>query len=162
IQHAENTRLTVNSPVNQGPFAFRMGLRGQPEESEANIVERDIALARETNAHLHVAHISTAKALQAVRTAKHRGIRVTCEVAPHHFLFKASDIGKYNTSYKMNPPLRSATDREAMLVGLTDGTIDAIATDHAPHAAFEKDVEFERAAFGITGLEVAVATAITR
>lgn len=162
IQHAEDTRLTANSPVNQGAFAFRMGLRGQPPDAEASVVERDIALARETNAHLHVAHISTAAALEAVRTAKHRGVRVTCEVAPHHFLFIDSDIGEYNTNYKMNPPLRSAADRDAMLVGLNDGTIDAIATDHAPHAAFEKDVEFERAAFGITGLEIALAAAITR
>jgi dihydroorotase len=162
IQHAEDTRLTANSPVNQGAFAFRMGLRGQPDSAEARIVERDIALARETNAHLHVAHISTAAALEAVRGAKRRGIRVTCEVAPHHFCFIDSDIGEYNTNYKMNPPLRSAGDREAMLAGLADGTVDAIATDHAPHAAFEKDVEFERAAYGITGLEVALGIAITR
>src|SRR4051794_7862882 len=95
IQHAEDTRLTANSPVNQGAFAFRMGLRGQPDSAEARIVERDIALARETNAHLHVAHISTAAALEAVRGAKRRGIRVTCEVAPHHFCFIDSDIGEY-------------------------------------------------------------------
>ena len=162
IQHAEDTRLTVNSPLNQGPFAFRMGLRGQPPEAEGRIVERDVALARETNAHLHVAHISTAAALEAVRNAKRHGVRVTCEVAPHHFSFIDSDIGEYNTNYKMNPPLRSEADREAMLAGLVDGTIDAIATDHAPHAAFEKDVEFERAAYGITGLEVALGLAITR
>ncbi len=161
IQHAEDTRVTANCPVNQGPFAFRMGLRGQAPEAEARIVERDIALARETNSHLHVAHISTAAALNAVRAAKRHGIRVTCEAAPHHFSFIDSDIGEYNTNYKMNPPLRSTADREAMLLGLSDGTVDAIATDHAPHAAFEKDVEFERAAFGITGLEVALAVAIT-
>lgn len=162
IQHAEDTRLTANCPMNQGPFAFKMGLRGQPAEAEARIVERDIALARETNSHLHVAHISTAAALEAVRSAKRRGVRVTCECAPHHFSFIDTDIGEYNTNYKMNPPLRTAADRDAMLVGLNDGTIDAIATDHAPHAAFEKDVEFERAAFGITGLEVALGVAIIR
>jgi dihydroorotase len=162
IQHAEDTRLTVNSPVNQGAFAFRMGLRGQPPVAEARIVQRDITLARETNAHLHVAHVSTAAALEAVRQAKRHGVRVTCEVAPHHFSFVDSDIGEYNTNFKMNPPLRSEADREAMLAGLVDGTVDAIATDHAPHAAFEKDVEFERAAFGITGLEIALGAAITR
>ena len=162
IQHAEDTRLTANCPMNLGPFSFKMGLRGQPGEAEARIVERDIALARETNSHLHVAHISTAAALEAVRAAKHRGVRVTCECAPHHFSFIDSDIGEYNTNYKMNPPLRTAADRDAMLVGLSDGTIDAIATDHAPHAAFEKDVEFERAAFGITGLEVALGIAVTK
>jgi dihydroorotase len=162
IQHAEDSRLTANSPVNAGPFAFRMGLRGQPTDAESKIVERDIALTRETNSHLHVAHVSTAASLAAIREAKRRGVRVTCEVAPHHFSFIDTDIGEYNTNYKMNPPLRSATDREAMLAGLVDGTVDAIATDHAPHAAFEKDVEFERAAFGITGLEVALGMAITR
>jgi dihydroorotase len=161
IQHAEDTRLTANCPVNQGAFAFRMGLRGQPSDAEARIVERDIALARETNDHLHVAHVSTAAALAAIREGKRRGVRVTCEVAPHHFCFIDSDIGEYNTNYKMNPPLRSAVDREAMLAGLIDGTVDAIATDHAPHAAFEKDVEFERAAYGITGLEVALGIALT-
>jgi dihydroorotase len=162
IQHAEDTRLTANSPVNAGGFAFRMGLRGQPNDAEARIVERDITLARETNAHLHVAHVSTAAALAAIREAKRRGVRVTCEVAPHHFSFIDSDIGEYDTNYKMNPPLRADADREAMLAGLVDGTVDAIATDHAPHAAFEKDVEFERAAYGITGLEIALGMAITR
>ena len=162
IQHAEDTRLTANSPVNAGAFAFRMGLRGQPSDAEARIVERDTALARETNAHLHVAHVSTAAALAVIREAKRRGVRVTCEVAPHHFGFIDSDIGEYNTNYKMNPPLRAEADREAMLAGLIDGTVDAIATDHAPHAAFEKDVEFERAAYGITGLEIALGMAITR
>ncbi len=162
IQHAEDTRLTANCPVTQGAFAFRMGLRGQPSEAESRLVERDISLARETNSHLHVAHISTAAALQSVHTAKRRGIRVTCEVAPHHFLFIDSDIGEYNTNYKMNPPLRSSEDRQALLSGLSEGTVDAIATDHAPHAAFEKDVEFDRSAFGITGLEIALGAAITK
>ncbi len=162
IQHAEDTRLTVNSPVNYGAFAFRMGLRGQSHDAEAKVVQRDIALARETSGHLHVAHISTAGALEAVRQAKRHGVRVTCEVTPHHFSFIDRDIGEYNTNYKMNPPLRSQADREAMLAGLVDGTVDAIATDHAPHATFEKDVEFERSAFGITGLEIALGAAMTR
>jgi len=162
IQHAEDTRLTANSPVNYGAFAFRMGLRGQSPDAEAKVVQRDIALARETSGHLHVAHISTAAALEAVRQAKRHGVRVTCEVTPHHFSFIDSDIGEYNTNYKMNPPLRAEADREAMLAGLIDGTVDAIATDHAPHAAFEKDVEFERSAFGITGLEIALGAAMTR
>jgi dihydroorotase len=162
IQHAEDTRLTANCPMNLGPYSFKMGLRGQPAEAEGRIVERDITLARETNSHLHVAHVSTAAALAAIRAAKRHGVRVTCEVAPHHFSFIDSDIGEYSTNYKMNPPLRAPADREALLVGLTDGTVDAIATDHAPHAAFEKDIEFERAAFGVTGLEIALGAAITR
>ncbi|HWR35860.1 MAG TPA: dihydroorotase [Clostridia bacterium] len=162
IQHAEDTRLTAGRPMNLGPTSFRLGLRGQPASAEARVVERDIALAAETGAHLHIAHISTAEALQAVRKAKRAGVQVTCEVAPHHFLFIDEDIGDYNTNLKMNPPLRSAADREAMLAGIADRTIDAIATDHAPHARYEKNVEFDRAAYGITGLEVALALAITR
>lgn len=162
IQHAEDTRITANCPMNLGPYSFKMGLRGQPAEAEGRIVERDITLARETNSHLHVAHVSTAAALAAIRAAKRHGVRVTCEVAPHHFSFIESDIGEYNTNYKMNPPLRTTADREALLVGLTDGAVDAIATDHAPHADFEKDIEFERAAFGVTGLEIALGAAITR
>lgn len=147
--------------MNLGVSSFRMGMRGQSAEAESRIVERDIALAQEIGAHLHIAHISTAGTLEAVRKAKRNGARVTCEVAPHHFLFTDSDIGDYDTNYKMNPPLRSAADRDAMLAGLIDGTIDAIATDHAPHAQYEKNMEFDRAAFGIIGLETALGLAIT-
>src|SRR5438067_326473 len=162
IQHAEDTRLTSGGVMNAGPQAFRLGLRGMPAEAESAIVERDIALARQTRARLHVAHISTAAAVKAVRRAKKDKARVSCEVTPHHFTLIDEDVGDYNPAMKMNPPLRSHADREAMLAGLADGTIDAIATDHAPHAAHEKNVEFERAAFGIIGLETALALAITQ
>ena len=113
-------------------------------------------------ARLHVAHLSTADALKAVRRGKRGKVRVTCEVTPHHFVLSDGDMRDYDANFKMNPPLRSAPDREAILVALADGTVDAIATDHAPHALHEKCIEFERAAFGITGLETALGLAITR
>jgi dihydroorotase len=160
IQHAEDTSLTKGAVMHQGARAFRLGLRGMAAEAEWKIVARDIQLARETGGHLHVAHISTAGAAQAVREAKQQGIRVTCEVTPHHFALTDEDIGEYDSNYKMNPPLRSPADREAMIAGLLDGTIDAIATDHAPHALHEKRQEFDRAPFGIIGLETALGLAI--
>ena len=162
VQHAEDTRLTADCSVNEGPVAFRLGLRGMSAKSEASIVERDVALAETANAHLHVAHVSTAAALKPIRRGKRNHVNVTCEVTPHHFTLTDEDIVDYDTRFKMNPPLRSAADREALLVALADGTIDAIASDHAPHAQYEKEVEFERAPFGITGLETALALAITR
>ena len=160
IQHAEDTRLTLGCSMNLGPTSLRLGLRGMSAESESNIVERDIRLARETGGHLHVAHISTKKALDAVRRAKREGLQVTCEVTPHHFTLLDEHIGQYNTDYKMCPPLRGEEDRDAMVRGLLDGTIDAIATDHAPHAFHEKQQEFERAPMGITGLETALPIAL--
>ena len=160
IQHAEDTRLTGGCTMHLGPTSFRLGLRGMPAEAESRIVERDINLARETGAHLHVAHISTRKTLAAIRRAKRAGVNVTCEVTPHHFTLLDEHVGDYDTNYKMNPPLRSADDREAMVAGLLDGTIDAIATDHAPHALDEKQQEFDRAPMGITGLETALAIAL--
>ena len=161
IQHAEDTRLTKGAPMNEGATSFRLGLRGQPPESEWRIVERDVRLAHDTRGRMHVAHISTAKALEYVKMGKKAGARVSCEVCPHHFMFTEEDCAGYDTRYKMNPPLRSAEDREALLRGLEDGSVDAISTDHAPHAQYEKYVEFDKSAFGITGLEVAFATAIT-
>lgn len=147
--------------MNLGPTSFRLGLRGMSNAAESDIVARDIALAKETKAHIHVAHISTAEAMEAVRQAKKAGIRATAEVTPHHFTLIDENIGDFDTHYKMNPPLRSLADRQAMIAGIADGTIDAIATDHAPHAFHEKQVEFERAAFGITGLETALPLALT-
>ena len=163
IQHAEDTRTTENCSMNDGPTSFRLGLRGMKTAAEASIVERDVQLAQQfTGARLHVAHLSTADALKAVRRGKRSRARVTCEVTPHHFTLTDADVCDYNTSCKMNPPLRSASDREALLVALADGTVDAIATDHAPHAIHEKVMEFERALFGVTGLETALGLAITR
>jgi dihydroorotase len=159
IQHAEDTRMTQGASMNLGPASFRLGLRGMPAEAESSLVERDIRLVtelREARAHLHVAHTSTAAALAAVRQARRSGLRVTCEVAPHHFLLTDEHVGLYNTHAKMNPPLRSAADRDAMIEGILDGVVDAIATDHAPHATHEKEVEFENAPNGITGLETAL------
>jgi dihydroorotase len=180
IQHAEDTRLTNGCSMNAGLTAFRLGLRGMSVEAESGIVERDIKLAAETRAHLHVAHLSTAAALKAVRRAKREKLRVTCEITPHHFALTDEAIGRvaeeatgknalkglgaaptlYDTRLKMNPPLRSAPDVEAMIAGLLDGAIDCIATDHAPHAAHEKSAEFDRAPFGITGLETALGLTI--
>ncbi|MCI0353256.1 MAG: dihydroorotase [Acidobacteriales bacterium] len=160
IQHAEDTALSAGCSMNQSSTAFRLGLRGVPPEAESNMVERDIALAAQARTHLHVAHLSTAAALRSVRRGKRNSVRVTCEVTPHHFTLLDEDVGRYDTHRKMNPPLRSAADREALIAGLMDGAVDAIATDHAPHAAHEKLVEFERAPFGIIGLETALALAI--
>ena len=159
IQHAEDTRLTNGGAMNAGPVAFKLGLRGMPAEAETGLVERDIRLVtelRDAKPHLHVAHTSTAGAIAAVRQARRNGLRVTCEVAPHHFLLTDENVGDYDTHAKMNPPLRSAADRDAMIEAILDGVVDAIATDHAPHATHEKEVEFERAPNGIIGLETAL------
>lgn len=165
-QHAEDTRLTGGCSMNAGPLAFRLGLRGMSVEAEASIVLRDIDLLRviekteSLRPHLHVQHVSTASAMQAIREAKAEGLHVTCEVAPHHFALTEDRIREYDTNAKMNPPLRAEQDRQAMIAGLIDGTGDCIATDHAPHAAHEKEVEFERAPNGITGLETALGLAL--
>lgn len=166
IQHAEDTRRTAGCSMNAGALAFRLGLRGYTTEAEAAMVRRDLALLASLDrglrrtAHLHVAHVSTAAALDVVRRAKSDGLPVTCEVAPHHFTLGESAVEDYNTHAKMYPPLRSEQDRQAMIEGLVDGTVDAIATDHAPHAIHEKQQEFERAPNGILGLETALALAV--
>jgi len=163
VQHAEDTRLTENCSMHEGATSFRLGLRAMPAAAEASIVDRDVTLAQQIReSRLHVAHLSTSNALKSVRRGKRAKARVTCEVTPHHFTLLDENVGEYDTNFKMNPPLRSASDREAILVALADGTVDAVATDHAPHALHEKQVEFERAAFGITGLETALALAITK
>ena len=163
VQHAEDTRLTAGCSMNAGALAFRLGLRGMPATAESGLVERDLRLLAEikdSRAHLHIAHLSTAAALDAVRKAKRNGLRVTCEVAPHHFALNENAVGDYDTNAKMNPPLRSEADRRAMVEGLLDGSIDCIATDHAPHALHEKQQEFERAPNGIIGLESALGLSI--
>jgi len=159
IQHAEDTRLTQGASMNAGPTAFRLGLRGMPVEAESGLVERDIRLVselRDARVHLHVAHTSTGAAVEAVRQARRNGLHVTCEVAPHHFLLTEEHVCMYDTNAKMNPPLRAMADRDAMIEAILDGVVDAIATDHAPHAVHEKEVEFENAPNGITGLETAL------
>jgi len=163
VQHAEDTRLTENCSMHSGARSFRLGLRGMTAAAEASIVERDVQMATQIpNSRLHVAHLSTSEALKAVRRGKRAKARITFEITPHHFTLTDEDMRDYDSNFKMNPPLRSVSDREAILVALADGTADAIATDHAPHATHEKEMEFELAAFGITGLETALALAITR
>ena len=165
-QHAEDTRLTGGCSMNAGRMAFRLGLRGMPVEAESRIVERDIRLLLEieresrVRPHLHVQHVSTALALAAIREAKATGLHVTCEAAPHHFTLNEEAVGDYCSNAKMNPPLRAEADRRAVVEALLDGTVDCIATDHAPHASHEKEVEFERAPNGITGLETALGLAL--
>ena len=165
-QHAEDTRLTGGCSMNAGPVAFRLGLRGMTVEAEARIVERDLRLLKEIERaeglrpHLHVQHVSTSRALHAIRQAKAEGLHVTCEAAPHHFTLTDERVGDYDTNAKMNPPLRAEADRRAVVAALLDGTVDCIATDHAPHASHEKEVEFERAPNGITGLETALGLAL--
>ncbi len=167
IQHAEDTRMTGGCSMNAGALAFRLGLRGMPVEAESGLVLRDIGLLRElreregVEAHLHVAHLSTLKALDAVRGARREGLRVTCEVMPHHFALNEQAVDGYSTLAKMNPPLRAEADRVAMIEGLLDGTVDCLATDHAPHATHEKEQEFELAPNGITGLETALGLALS-
>jgi dihydroorotase len=159
IDHCEDPSLKGDGVAHEGFRASSLGLRGIPGAAESLMVERDISLAELTGAHFHVAHMSARQSLRAVRAGKERGVRVTCEVAPHHFTLTDDVLAapvQYDTNVKMNPPLREAADRDAMLEGIADGSVDAIATDHAPHHADEKMVEFDRAPFGIVGLETAV------
>ena len=161
INHCEEPSLAAGCVVHEGYRATALGLRGQPGETESIMVERDVSLSGLTGGAVHVAHMSAGESLRAVRSGKERGIAVTCEVTPHHFILTDEDL-RYDTNFKMNPPLRAAADRDAMLEGLADGSIDAIATDHAPHHADEKAVEFDRAPFGIIGLETAVSLSLDR
>lgn len=162
IDHAEDLTLSGSGQMHEGVHSARLGLRGIPGSSEDVMVARDLLLAEQTGARLHLAHLSTARSLELVRTAKRRGLKVTCEVTPHHFTLRDEDIEGYDTNYKMKPPLRSRSDVEALLAGLADGSVDAIGTDHAPHPGSEKMQEFERAPFGIIGLETALGLALER
>jgi dihydroorotase len=159
IDHCEEPSLSSGGVMREGPASVRLGLGGIPPQSESICAGRDVEMALLTGARLHLAHLSTSRSLEHVRAARARGLRVTCEVTPHHFTLTDEDV-RYATSYKMNPPLASRDDREALIAGLADGTVDAIATDHAPHHAASKDVEFDRAPFGITGFETALALAL--
>lgn len=162
VSHCEDASLVGVGVVNEGAVSTRLGLAGVPDAAEEVMVARDIMLAELTGCRLHLAHLSTAGSVELVRAAKGRGVRVTCEVTPHHlFLDEDALSTSYDTNLKMNPPLRTAVDREALVAGLSDGTIDAIATDHAPHARHEKALEFELAPFGTTGLESALPLVVT-
>jgi dihydroorotase len=159
INHCEDPSLKGDGVAHEGYIAAQLGLRGIPGEAESIMVERDISLAELAGAHVHIAHMSARQSLRAVRAGKARGVRVTCEVAPHHFTLTDDSLDgpvKYDTNLKMNPPLRAVADRDAMLEGIADGSVDVIATDHAPHHIDEKMVEFDLAPFGIVGLETAV------
>jgi dihydroorotase len=156
VQHCEDLNLSAGGSMNEGLVSTRAGIRAQPTAAESSMVARDLELVALTGARYHVAHISGAESVRLVREAKSRGLPVTCEVTPHHLTLTDEACSTYDTHTKCNPPLRTAADVEALRVGLVDGTIDAVATDHAPHSSVEKDVEFEQAAFGVIGLETAI------
>jgi dihydroorotase len=156
IAHEEDEDLCGDGVMHEGATALRLGLRGRPAVAEEVMVARDIALAEATGGRLHIAHCSTARAVELVRAARARGVLVSAEASPHHLVLTDEAVGDYDTNAKMAPPLRTAGDVQALRAGLADGTIDAIASDHAPHHQDEKDVEFDQAAFGIVGLETAL------
>ena len=165
IEHCEDQTLKADGVAHEGFQASSLGLRGIPGEAESIMALRDISLAELTGGAVHVAHMSARQTIDAVRYGKARGIKVTCEVTPHHFVLTDALLGApvaYDTNTKMNPPLREEADRDAMLQGIVDGSVDVIATDHAPHHADEKHVEFDQAPFGITGLETAVSLCFDR
>ena len=164
IQHAEDLDLTADGVMHEGEISTRLGLPGIPGLAEDVMVARDLLLAADTGGRYHVAHLSTARSLAMVREARRRGVRVTCEVAPHHLLLTDREVlaSGFSTSTKMKPPLRAPADVEALLEGIADGTVDAIASDHAPHHADEKDVQFSVAPFGIVGLETTVSLCLDR
>ena len=164
IDHCEELSLAERACMNEGPVSTLLGLRGQPAAGEAIMVERDVLLAELTAGRVHIAHLSAAASVDAVRRGKARGVRVTAEVTPHHLFLTDQAVREtgYDTNTKMNPPLRSEADRLAVIAGLQDGTIDCIATDHAPHAVDDKKVEYDQAANGVVGLETAVALCLDR
>lgn len=162
IDHCEDVSLTGDGVAHEGYHAAALGLRGMPAAAEEIIVERDVTLCGLTGSPVHLAHLSARGSLRAVRSGKDRGVRVTCEVTPHHLTLTDEHLAGYDTNYKMNPPLREPADVQALLEALRDGTVDCIATDHAPHHYDEKLVEFDRAPFGIVGLETAVSICLDR
>ena len=165
IEHCEDQTLKGDGVAHEGPVAASLGLRGIPGIAEAITAGRDILLAELTGGHVHIAHMSAWTTIEAVRQGKSRGVTVTCEVCPHHFALTDDLLAApipYDTNTKMNPPLREARDRDAMIAGIVDGTVDVISTDHAPHHYDEKNVEFDRAPFGIVGLETAVSITLDR
>jgi dihydroorotase len=162
IQHCEDLHLSKSGVMHEGVYSTRLGLKGIPSAAESLMVARDVILTETTGGKYHVAHLSTRKAVEMVREAKARGLRISAEVTPHHFTLTDAAVAEYDTNAKMNPPLRSEDDVAAVLEGIRDGTIDAIASDHAPHHINLKMLEFDRAPFGITGLETAVALAFMR
>lgn len=162
MSHCQDEDLVGTGQVNEGVVSTRLGVAGWPAEGEELQIQRDIALSRLTGCPLHIQHISTERGLNAVRAAKAEGLKVTCEVTPHHLFLNEDMIGvDYNTNFKVNPPLRTKSDCKALIEGVVDGSVDVIVTDHAPHAAYEKDREFELAPFGMTGIETSVGLILT-
>ncbi|MBI1991912.1 MAG: dihydroorotase [Candidatus Omnitrophica bacterium] len=161
IQHAEDPQLAAGGVMHEGLVSTTLGLRGIPSEAESVLVARDIALAELTGGWIHFAHLSSEGSVELIRQAKRRGLRVTCEVTPHHLSLTHEAVGEFDTSAKVNPPLRTEQDRLALIEGLRDGTIDCIATDHAPHTDWEKEADFDSAPFGISGLETALGVCVT-
>jgi dihydroorotase len=162
INHCEDLNLSAGGDMHEGVQSTRLGLRGIPSASEDVMVARDILLAELTGVRYHVAHLSTRHAVAMVKYAKSRGLPISCEVCPHHFSITDSDVGAYDANYKMKPPLRSCCDVDAAIEGIADGTVDALATDHAPHPGSEKMQEFEKCPFGILGLETALGLTFER
>jgi dihydroorotase len=164
IQHAEDLNLTGSGVMHEGEWSTRLGLPGIPGSAEDVMVARDIILAEDTRGRYHVAHLSTARSLELVRRGRAQGLRVTCEVAPHHLILTDEEVAKsgFSTNMKMKPPLRSERDRAALINGLADGSVDCIASDHAPHHQDEKDVQFNLAPFGILGLETTLSLCLDR
>ena len=160
-EHCEDPALVEGGHMNEGAVSYTLGVAGRPAEAEEIIVARDLAVARYTGGRLHICHVSSARSVDLIRRAKAEGVRVTAEVTPHHLVFTEDDLLTYDTNLKVNPPLRTAEDREALRKGLVDGTIDAIATDHAPHAVEEKEAEFDQSPPGTIGLETALAAVFT-
>jgi len=161
IAHCEDKNISKNGVVNEGIIATKLGLRGMPGEAEYKFVERNIELSKKAKARLHIAHVSLKQSVDIIRKAKKAGLPITAETAPHYFSLTDACCATYDTRTKMNPPLRSKEDIEAIKKGLSDGTIDAIASDHAPHGKHEKEIEFEFAAFGIIGLETLLGISVT-
>ena len=161
ICHCEDTQLSAGGAVNRGIISTRMGLKGISKESEYKRVERDIVLAEAAGSRIHIAHVSCAESVEIIKQAKQRGVRVTAETCPHYLMLTEDDVTGFDTNKKMSPPLRGSVDQEALKRGIQDGTIDVLASDHAPHTENEKDIEFERAAFGVIGLETLAAAGIT-
>jgi dihydroorotase len=160
-EHCEDASLAEGGQMHEGSVSSSLGLAGQPREAEEVVVARDLAVAKLTGGRLHLCHLSSAGSVEMVRRAKAEGLRVTAEVTPHHLVFGEEDLVTYDTNMKMNPPLRSDADRSALRAALVDGTIDVVATDHAPHAVEEKEAEFDQAPFGTIGLETALAAVLT-
>ena len=161
VDHCEDTNLSAGGVMNEGPVSRRLNLKGIPNSAEEVCIARDLDLAEATGTHLHIAHLSTGRGLEMVRAAKRRGVRVTCEVTPHHFTLSDETVAECGTNAKMNPPLRSLSDVEALRAGIADGTVDALATDHAPHAPELKQKPIASAPFGVIGLETALAISLT-